>query len=409
MTLTVWGRRLGGSFRFQEYRWYWAGNVLVHITFLLQTVALAWQMLEVAGSAFWVGLVAFAYGLPLLVVSPFSGLLADSMKRQWIVQLALGLAVTASANLAYLSINGRAAPVHILMTSFALGSAFAVYAPARMALLPNLVPDDMVFNATTLSYSGTRLMGFFGPVLAGILLDSTDIFVTLMVQTLLFGIGAVIFYKATHFLPRPIQKQKQKRRLFQGFGEVLGYLRQDQALFALTLLGLVFVPIGMPYLKLMPVYVNDVLGAGPALLGLIVGSASLGAALSGLAIAAIGDTYPKGLAILIFSTIFGVGMIIFAFMSKPLIALGLIFSLGVCSGVFLTIINVLLLTQMPDDLRGRMMGVWSMVWGLIPFTALIAGAAAEYWGVSIVLVAAGACIAVTCVFMLARGSQLLAL
>ena len=409
MVLTVWGKRLGGSFRFQEYRWYWIGNVLVHITFLLQTVALAWQMLEVTGSAFWVGLVAFAYGLPLLIVSPFSGLLADSMKRQWVVQLALGLAVAASANLAYLSTNGSITSVQILMTSFVLGAAFAVYAPARMALLPSLVPDDMVFNATTLSYSGTRLMGFFGPVLAGILLDLTDIFVTLMVQTLLFGIGAVIFYKATYFLPRPIQKQKQKRNVLQGFGEVLGYLRRDHALFALTLLGLVFVPIGMPYLKLMPVYVRDVLGAGPALLGLIVGSASLGAALSGLAIAAVGEVYPKGLAILFFSILFGLGMAIFAFMSKPLIALGLIFALGVCSGVFLTIINAVLLIQMPDDLRGRMMGVWGMVWGLIPFTTLIAGTAAEYWGVSVVLVVAGVSVAMTCVFMVARGSQLLTL
>ena len=71
------------SFRVHEYRWYWAGNVLVHITFLLQAVAMGWQMLEITGSAFQVGLVAFMYGLPLLVMSPFSGLVADRMKRQW--------------------------------------------------------------------------------------------------------------------------------------------------------------------------------------------------------------------------------------------------------------------------------------------------------------------------------------
>ena len=155
------------SFRVHEYRWYWAGNVLVHITFLLQAVALGWHMLALTGSAFQVGLVAFSYGFPLLVISPFSGLVADRVKRQWLVQLSLGAAVLASAILATLAANGGTTALQVLLTSFALGSCFAFYAPARMALLPNLVPDDMVFNATTLSYSGTRLMGFFGPVLAG--------------------------------------------------------------------------------------------------------------------------------------------------------------------------------------------------------------------------------------------------
>ena len=407
MILKMWGTRLVGSFHIQEFRWYWVGNVLVHITFLLQNVALAWQMLEVTNSAFWVGMVAFAYGLPLLIVSPLAGLLADRMKRQWIVQISLSLAILASATLAYLSANGGTSSGHILITSFVLGSAFSIYAPARMALLPGLVPDNMIFNATTLSYSGTRLMGFFGPVLAGILLDLTGIFYTLIVQTILFGIGAMIYYKATYFLPKPIQNQTQGLNIRQGLWEIIAYLRRDRSLFALSMLGLVFVPIGMPYLKLMPVYVDHVLHAGPALLGLMVGFASLGAAISGLAIAAIGDIQQKGLVILLFSICFGVGMIIFAFLSEPVVALVWVFAIGVFSGVFLTMINVLLLTKMPDDLRGRMMSVWGMVWGLVPFTSLIAGAVAENWGISIVLIVAGASVTLTCMLMLVRRSQLL--
>jgi MFS family permease len=409
MILQIWGARLVSSFRIQEFRWYWIGNVLVHITFLLQNVALAWQMLEVTNSAFGVGMVAFAYGLPLLIVSPLAGLLADRMKRQWIIQFALSLAVFASACLAYLSANGGVTSGQILITSFVLGSAFSIYAPARMALLPSLVPGDMIFNATTLSYSGTRLMGFFGPVLAGTLLHVSGIVSTLLIQTLLFGVGAAIYYKATHSLPRPLQNKTRGLGIFQGLWELIVYLRQDRSLFALALLGLVFVPIGMPYLKLMPVYVNDVLGEGPAILGLMVGCASLGAALSGLAIAAIGDIYRKGLAILVFSICFGVTMIVFAFTSNPVIALALIFAMGVFSGVFLTMSNVLLLTQMPDELRGRAMSMWSMVWGLIPLTALIAGAVAEYWGISIVLILAGVSVTITCILMLTKRSQLLAL
>ena len=264
------------SFRVHEYCWYWAGNVLVHITFLLQAVALGWHMLEVTGSPFQVGLVASAYGAPLLLVSPLSGVLADRMKRQWVVQSALAFAVLASAALALVAATGGTSPLQILVTSLALGTAFAFYAPARMALLPNLVPNDMVFNATTLSYSGTRLMGFFGPVLAGTLLDLADIALTLMVQTALFAIGAALYFKGTRYLPRPKRKRQAQSGILGGFAEVIAYLRRDRALFALTTLALVFVPIGMPYQKLMPIFVDQVLSEGPAMLGLLVGSASLG-------------------------------------------------------------------------------------------------------------------------------------
>lgn len=395
------------SFRVHEYRWYWAANVLVHITYLLQAVALGWQMLEVTGSAFQVGLVAFMYGLPLLLVAPFSGMVADRKKRQWIVQVALCAAVLASAALALLAASGAATPTAILATSLVLGTTFAFYAPARMALLPNLVPDEMVFNATTLSYSGTRLMGFFGPVLAGYLLDLTDFAFTLTVQTALFVIGAGVYLKATHFLPLPKRKARGKAGLLGSYVEVLAYLRANRALFALTLLALVFVPIGMPYQKLMPIFVDEVLREGPALLGLLVGSASLGSALSGFAVVLIGDVYPKGLAILVFSALFGAGMVLFSFLTEPLIAWGLIFVIGVFSGLFLTLINALLLTLLPDDLRGRMMSMWGMVWGLVPLSTLVAGSVAEHHGIALVYAVAGICVTATCLWMLATRSPLL--
>ena len=103
----------------------------------------------------------------------------------------------------------------------------------------------------------------------------------------------------------------------------------------------------------------------------------------------------------------GLGLVLYAFMSDPTIALGIIFIVGIFSGLFLTVINALLLTAMPDDMRGRMMSLWGMVWGLIPLTTLLGGTIAEVLGISIVYVAGGACVAVTCAFMVATRSPLL--
>ena len=395
------------SFRIGVYRWYWAGNVLVHITYLLQAVALGWHMLEVSGSPFQVGLVAFMYGMPLLVVSPFAGALADRVKRQWLVGASLSVAVLASGLLALTAAAGGASAPQILATSFTLGATFCFYAPARLAILPNLLPEDMVFNGATLSYSGTRLMGFFGPVLAGFLLDFTDIATTLTVQALLFAIGAGIYLRATLSLPQPKRKNRPGGNFLTAYREVINWLRRERALFALTLLALVFVPFGMPYQKLMPIFVDQVLAEGPALLGLLVGSASLGSALSGFAVALIGDVYPKGLAVLVFSALFGIGMVVFSLMRDPLLAWAVIFIVGIFSGIFLTLINALLLTTVPDDMRGRMMSIWGMVWGLIPVTTLVAGSLAELHGIAIVLAAAGCCVTLMCLWMLATRSPLL--
>ena len=400
---------LMSSFRYRAFRWYWAGNTLAHITFLLQGVVLGWTILVMTDSALWVGLVAFAYGLPLLIISPLGGLLADRFKRQRIVFVTLSSAVLASVALAYAVNLGMVTPIAILVCSFVLGTAFAIYAPARMSILPHLVPDDMIFKATSLSYSGTRLMGFFGPVLGGFLLDATGIFVTLVVQSLLFAIAALFYVQATSELPDKIKSKSKPSGIVGGLKDVVEYLRHDKALSALIGLGLIFVPFGMPYLKLMPVYVQDVLNEGPKLLGLLVGLASLGASVSGLAIVAIGEIERKGKVILVCSMVFGLGLMLFGFIQQPLIAVLVVFLVGIFSGVFLTLSNVSLLIQSPDELRGRMMSAWGMVWGLVPFTSLLAGAVIEQVNISLVLLASGLILTLVCVLMLVRQSQLLML
>ena len=308
------------SFRVGVYRWYWSGNVLVHITFLLQAVALGWHMLDLTGSAFQVGLVAFCYGMPLLVLSPFSGLVADRVKRQWLVQASLYTATVASAILALLAAAGGATELPILLTSFALGTCFAFYAPARMALLPKLVPDDMVFNATTLSYSGTRLMGFFGPVLGGLLLDIADFAVTLSVQT------APLRHRRGHLLQGDLVSASAQtpqtrwrvaaRRLWRGAGllaRAARALRLDSAGAGLCAAGHALSEADAHFCRRSPAR-----GTRPA--GFAGGQRQSGLGIVRLCRGAGWRCLPKGLAVLVFSSLFGIGLMIFSLMTDSLIA-----------------------------------------------------------------------------------------
>jgi len=402
----LWTHRLTDCFRHVDYRRFWMGSMLTIVAFRMQDIVLGWQILGATDSAFWVGLAAFARDLPLLIWSPITGILADRMKRQWIIAAGMALACLASAGLALLTALGKVLPWHIIATSFLLGSAFTLYAPARLALLPNLVPTTMLLSASTVEYSSTRLMGFFGPLVAGVLVDMIGVSSTLMVQVALFILAALVFMGTGRGVGRLAQGGSERGSMWRGLHEVVAYLRQDQPLLALLVLGLVMVPFGMSYQKLMPVFARDVLGAGASTLGLMVGVSSLGAGLAGFSMAARGDVFRKGRALLLSSTMFSWGLVVFAFSSRIEAALALLFVLGLLVGVYLTLSNVLFQGRSPDPLRGRVMSAWGMVWGLLPFASLAMGGVAELLGVTTAVAICGAACGLFGIGMALAGSHL---
>lgn len=357
-------------------------------------VILGWQVLEMTDSAYMVGLVAFARGIPLLLLSPISGILADFLRRQRVMAMALALGALASGGLAALTAAGLVAPWHIVLTSFLIGSSFALYAPARLALLPRLVPKGIFISAATVEFSSTRVVGSLGPILAGTLLDWMGAPITLVVQLSLFGLGAFIFLKTG--LRAVWQESATLRKIH--FGQDLrqagSYLRHDRALLSLLLLGLVVVPVGLAYQRMMPVFARDVFGAGPAMLGIMLGLGDIGVALAGLGIAAVGNSFSKGQALRLAAGLFGAGLVILASTRSTTIVLLLLLVQGIVVGVYLTLTNVLFQSRPPDELRGRVMSAWGMVWGVLPLTSLAVGALAEIWPVNLIIgVCGGICAA----------------
>ncbi len=400
-----WTSRWTTSFRYRPYRHYFAGSVLTQITMQMQLLVLGWQVLEATGSAFWVGIVAFAYGLPLLVLSPFTGVLADRFKRQRMVAFSLALTAFSLSLLAVGTATNREAPLLFLAASFLTGSAFSLYAPARQALLPTLIPFAVLPTAATLEYSSTRLAGFIGPVVAGVMVETIGTWQTLVALVGLCIIGILLF-RGTGPEQEPHASAEGARDMLHELQEALSYLRQDRPLLALSLLAMVTVPIGLVYQKLLPVYARDVLDAGASTLGLLAGTSSLGIGLAGFGIIAINERIPKGVAVLYSSLFLGVALALFATSRQLGVALALIFIVGLLSGVFMTLTNVLYQSRVPDTLRGRILAMYAMVWGLLPFAALGAGALAERWHITGVLATSGAICSAVCLLALFGGTRL---
>lgn len=402
-----WTWQLTRSFHHREFRWYWTGSTLAIASFRIQEVTLGWQMLELTDSALWVGAIAFVSGAPMLLVSPVAGLLADRFRRQRIVFAAMVLAAVASAILNLLITLELAHPIHLMVTSFLIGSSFALYAPARLALLPLLVPQTLLLNASTLEYSTTRLMTFVGPITAGLLLAEVGVSWALYVQMFAFAAAGLVFMNRTLGPDQMSLLSNNASGVFKGLREVSTYLRGNPPMGGLMILSLIIVPFGMMHTMLMHVFVRDALDSGPAILGIVLGLSGLGSAFSGLIIAARGDISRKGPVILWSSISFGIGIVLFSLTSQPISALILMLSIGMVSGIYLTLSNVLFQSKVPDRIRGRILSAWGMVWGLIPITSLAAGAAAEQVGIRPVFVLSGfACILICLIFGVNRSPLL---
>ncbi len=384
----TWTQRLSSSFRYRGYRQLFAGSMLAQTVFRMNDFILGWQMLQLTNSAFWVGLVAFASGIPLLIFSPFTGMLADQRKRQHIVAMGLVGSALAILWLTWLSAVGRVEPLHIVLVAFLVGTGFTLYAPARLAMLPNLVPGPMLRSASTLEYSSTRLVGFFGPVLAGFLVERAGIPIGLLGGVILLLLSVAVFMRIDGGQPAR-EGAPTKHAILIPLREALSYIHTDRPLWSLILLGLVMVPIGMVHQKMLPVFVQDVLGAGAATLGLMVGLFSMGAALAGIVLAGIGPLQ-QGRVLLGSALLISLGVIVFAFTRNTGLALTLALLLGVIDGGFLTLSNVVFQTRAPDSMRGRVLGAWGMVWGILPFTALLAGLLTDKIGVVYVIAGSGA-------------------
>ena len=395
------------SFLTRDYRRYFVASLSAHTAFQMQMVVIGWHVLERTDSAVWVGVVAGAYSLPMLLLAALVGALADRSRRQTIIVGALAVGAITITLVSLLIARDIDAPWHLLIASFVLGATFTFYAPARLALLPNLLPSGALLRASTVEYASTRVVGFFGPLAAGALVEATGVARTLLLQSGLFVLALFVYANTGRHIVTIPDPTKGAIKVLRGIRDALSSLRTDRPLFALFVLSVLVVPIGMAYLKLLPVFARDVVGAGPTVLGAMVGVVSFGTAVSGFALAALGHRLRKGPAVLISSLAYSGVLVVLSTTRDVPTAMAALAALGLLAGVFLTLTNVLLQSRVVDTVRGRIMAIYGMVWGLVPMVTFVAGVAAERFGVAPVIGGLGTLCALCCVAVAVRNPVLM--
>lgn len=381
------GLRTFASLRYRDYRLLWFGTLFSSSGQWIQQVSIGWLTYALTGSPFLLGVVNGLRSLPLLVLGPFGGVAADRIERKRLMLTTQLFLMTVTAVFATIIATGHAHVWNIIVFSLLTGVAWAFNMPVRQSVVPSLVPRNALMNALALNSAGFNVTRIVGPTLAGLLIAAIGIAGNFYLQAMAYvGVAAMVWQMQIPPRNGPARDVSVRQDLLDG----ARYVWRHPTLRAQMTLALVPVVVALPYISLMPVFAKDVLNLGPGGFGLLMAAPGLGAVIGTLTIASAGDIRRKGLLLFGSLIALGVALVLFSQSRSFPLSLGLLVLVGMFQMCYMTTNQTVLQITTPDELRGRVMGIYMLNQGLLPFGSLFAGILADLWGAPLAVTAMGA-------------------
>jgi MFS family permease len=290
--------------------------------------------------------------------------------------------------LALLALTGWIQPVHIILLGIALGVVYAFDMPARQALVHRLVDTEDLANAVALNSSMINAARIVGPALAGLVVArfGEGICFVINAASYIATITALLMMKFAEPPRRETTVTSIGRSLIEGYRYTTATTPIRDLLILLGVVGV----MGMPYMTLMPVFAAQVHGSGAATLGIMFGAVGFGALIGALFLAQRKNIIGLG-RVIVFATLgFGVGLVCFTLAKIFWLSLLLLVAVGYGWMVLIAASNTVLQTLADNQMRGRVMSLFSMMLvGMAPFGSLLAGWAADQVGAPIVVAIGG--------------------
>jgi len=391
----------GRALRHRNFQLFFSGQLISLIGTWMQTVAQSWLVYRLTGSGLLLGSVGFASQIPVFLIAPIGGITADRANRQRIVIATQTCSMVLAFVLAALTLTHKVHVTHIFVLAALLGVVNAFDIPGRQSFLVDMVGKEDLMNAIALNssmFNGARVIG---PAVAGVLvarLGEGWCFFANGVSYIAVIIGLMLM--SVDASARASAKTPPLEHLIEGFQ----FVRRTAPIRALLLLlGLVSI-VGMPYVVLMPIFADRILhrggqefasligshDLGAVRLGILMGAAGVGALLGALTLAM--RTGTKGLARWVATCCggFGLSLVLFAISKSFWLSVILLMPVGYFIMLQMASSNTLIQVMVPDELRGRVMAVYSMMFmGMAPVGALLGGALSDRLGAPLTVAIGG--------------------
>jgi len=379
------------AFRHRNYRLFFAGQAISLVGTWMQQVAQAWLVLQLTHDPIWLGIVAAAQFIPVMVLGLFAGVAADALpKRRVLIWTQIAMMLLAAV-LAALVMSGVVQVWMILLLAFLLGIANAVDMPVRQSFAIELVGREDVGNAVALNsamFNGARVVG---PAAAGLTIAAFGIGPAFAINALSFLaviVGLRLMDERELRVAGRIARPESARAVVLNLREGLAYVRRTQVvLLAVVVVGTV-ATVGMNFGVLIPAFAQNELGSGAAGYGFLMAASGVGSLLAAMRLVFGGRPRPVRLAT--GALILGAASLALATTREFPVAMALMVLVGFGSILMAATGNTTIQLAVPDHLRGRVMSVYTTVFSAsVPIGGLAMGAVASAFGVAVAITLGG--------------------
>lgn len=381
-------RQTFASLRHRNFRLFFGGQLISLIGSWVQNTAQGWLVYELTGSKMLLGTVTAVASAPMLFFSTWGGSIADRHSKRRIILCTQSAMMISAFVFAALVWTHRIQSWHILVLAAFGGLAMAFDMPARQAFMVEMTSREDLMNAISLNSSIVNGARVIGPSLAGFLMAGVGIGTCFFLNGLSFI--AVIVGLLLMRLPRFVRAghpESAWAHAAEGFSYVWHRRRMRILLLLFAVVGI----FGWSYSVLMPAFATDVLKVGQSHYGVLLSANGLGALAGALTVATVGNHVSRRLLILGGLAVFSVALLLLAFVQNYHLALLFLAIGGWGMLLFFSTLNTMLQLDASDEMRGRVMGIWALVFGgMMPVGGLTAGALSSRWGVSAAVAVGGA-------------------
>jgi MFS family permease len=385
----IW--RTFDSLRDPDFRWFLASMFGHFAAMNTQMFIQGYMIYQLTGSYSYLGLISLVQGIPMLLLSVFGGVLADSVsQKKYVVQVGQALNAVNTAVVAMWIMTDMIVAEHLLIAAFAQGTINALQMPSRQALTPEVVGMERLTNALGLSTAGMNFNRLVMPGLAGWGLAAINpndgiggtqyVYITM---SALFIMAVIFMFKVP---TKPVTRMSRRtiRTSIDELNEGIRYMRRTPTIRLLLLSNLVIVMASMPYFQLLPGFAEDVLDASKSQLGLMMSIQGVGSLGGSLVIASMGAR-GRGKTMLYSALLLGIMLVFFAWSTNYWLTCGILVIVGVGQAGRMSLSNVLVQSYSDPIYRGRVMSIYMMEFGLTMLgtsaVALFADVVGPQWAI----------------------------
>lgn len=380
------------ALEFGPFRWYMGAMIWWNAAMSMQMLARGYLAFQLTGDFRALGIVGLGSGIPMLILSPLGGVIADRTSRRFVLQIgqvsSLGIAVV----VAVLLFSGRLEFWHLIGSSVAQGVMMALVMPSRQSFLPEVVGMQRLMNAIPLQSAGMNLMQLMAPAAAGFMIDWAGAGYVYSTMAVFYGMSVIALFGVKSMTAEELKASRtdlpemaparrsvsSEGRKAAGSSGALSELRagmryifRDHTIFAIMSLSFITTVLAMPIRMLLPGYVAAVFGDSGATLGLLQSAMAIGALAGALGLATLRMRHHRGLLFAGSAVLMGLAMMAFSATDVFLLGAVGLFAIGVGSAGRQAMSQILVQEYVEDEYRGRVMAVFMMQFSLMSVGTLV--------------------------------------